>query len=507
MAVKKLNIRPDTGVYATYKRISYEPSTAIAEFVDNSTQSFYDHKEELFNTKYYKKLVITIKCQKDDSGDNEIVITDNAFGMNYEDFQRALILNKPPKNTKGRNEFGMGLKVAATWFSNYWIVESKALNEQYSYKAVMDIDYLQKYKNSEIDVIEEKDKKENHYTKITLKKLNKNLKKVAQKKIIELLSSIYRNDLRSGCIEIYYNDEKLLFNDPKVYVDKSGKVWKKDIAFKVPYKDSELSVKGFIAIRETADTRRAGFTLMRRGRVILGGQDKNYRPNEIFGASNSYVYQRLFGELNMDDWPVTQAKDNFDWADEGLEESFIEYLQKECIEYKSKATKLRKREEITKEVIKDELKKSLEESPHFSNVSVELTNNNQQNILNRKEDINYDEEFETSPGVMINDDRNIAVNFMHNNKHYNYLVIFSGDNNNPWLVIKSNDNNQYELIINTNNKFFYPYINKNDFLSVLAKMSMAIFTAELESYNTATNGLIEPCEIRILMGKILEEIC
>ena len=38
--MRKLNIRPDTGVYGTYKRISYEPWTALAEFVDNSTQSF-----------------------------------------------------------------------------------------------------------------------------------------------------------------------------------------------------------------------------------------------------------------------------------------------------------------------------------------------------------------------------------------------------------------------------------------------------------------------------------
>ena len=34
--MKKLNIRPDTGVYGTYKRISYQPWTALAEFVDTS---------------------------------------------------------------------------------------------------------------------------------------------------------------------------------------------------------------------------------------------------------------------------------------------------------------------------------------------------------------------------------------------------------------------------------------------------------------------------------------
>jgi hypothetical protein len=42
-----INIRPATSVYATYQRLSYKPWYAIAEFVDNSTQNYYDHKEEL----------------------------------------------------------------------------------------------------------------------------------------------------------------------------------------------------------------------------------------------------------------------------------------------------------------------------------------------------------------------------------------------------------------------------------------------------------------------------
>ena len=47
---KTINIRPTTSVYATYSRLSYQPWTAIAEFVDNSTQSFFDH-ESLLNQK------------------------------------------------------------------------------------------------------------------------------------------------------------------------------------------------------------------------------------------------------------------------------------------------------------------------------------------------------------------------------------------------------------------------------------------------------------------------
>ena len=44
---KKINIRPTTSVYATYRKINYETWNAIAEFIDNSTQSYYDNKKRL----------------------------------------------------------------------------------------------------------------------------------------------------------------------------------------------------------------------------------------------------------------------------------------------------------------------------------------------------------------------------------------------------------------------------------------------------------------------------
>ena len=325
--MRTLNIRPDTGVYGTYKRISYEPRTALAEFVDNSTQSFYDHREELFNTKYYNGLEVEIVYIEDSSVGDEIIIRDNAFGMDYRDFQRAILLDKPPLNTKGRNEFGMGLKAAACWFGNLWSVETTCLGSNMKYKATIDIESLVKYKNELIDVEEEIVNPKEHYTIIKIQKLNKKIKgKRIENKIRELLSSIYRADFRTGQIKVFYNGNLLKFEEVEPYVDSTGFVWKKEVNFSIPYHDSELAVKGFIAIRIPGSTRNAGFTLMRRGRVIVGGPDKNYRPYEVFGPSNLYTYQRLYGELEMNDWPVTQAKDGFDWSNEDLESRFIEKL-------------------------------------------------------------------------------------------------------------------------------------------------------------------------------------
>ena len=110
----KIAIRPTSGVYATYKRLSYQPWTAIAEFVDNSTQSYFDHRDELKALPGFDKLRIAIIYEAKSGDSDSLTITDNAFGMELADFERAIQLDKIPINTSGRNEFGMGLKTRKT---------------------------------------------------------------------------------------------------------------------------------------------------------------------------------------------------------------------------------------------------------------------------------------------------------------------------------------------------------------------------------------------------------
>jgi hypothetical protein len=96
MKKNKIDIRPTSGVYATYRRLSYQPWTAIAEFVDNSTQSYFDHREQLQDTPNFGKLKINIVYEARDGGNDSLTITDNAFGMELEDFERAIQLDKVP---------------------------------------------------------------------------------------------------------------------------------------------------------------------------------------------------------------------------------------------------------------------------------------------------------------------------------------------------------------------------------------------------------------------------
>ena len=285
---KKINIRPTSSVYATYKRLSYQPWTAIAEFVDNSTQSFYDHKDELMAQKYAKGLNITIRYIEDAVEGDRLEITDDAYGMEWTDFQRAVVLDRPPKNTSGRNEFGMGLKTAACWFGSLWSVESTQLNSTTKYYTEINIDELGKYKTEEIDVQEESVSKKDHFTKIVIKRLNKRI--VGPRtigKVKELLSSIYREDLRTGLVRITYNGNALQYKEAPVYTDDDSKTWKKDISFTVNKDDLDDAV----AVLD-ANQARLGFAELH--------SERNIAKLSIVGAgmmSNPGVAAKMFESL------------------------------------------------------------------------------------------------------------------------------------------------------------------------------------------------------------------
>ena len=99
--IHELNIQPQAGVIGVFSRLNYKPWYAIAEFVDNSTQSFYSHQEELAEQGIDGvDIHITYDADKD-----ILTIVDTAFGMELEDFSRAVKIDSPPEDKSGRNEY------------------------------------------------------------------------------------------------------------------------------------------------------------------------------------------------------------------------------------------------------------------------------------------------------------------------------------------------------------------------------------------------------------------
>ena len=523
---RKINIRPDTDVYATYKRLSYQHWSALAEFVDNSTQSFYDHQDILMSTKYYKNLTIEIDYIEDANGNDSIVIKDNAYGMEWSDFVRAINLHKPPKNTSGRNEFGMGLKTAACWYGNLWSVESTQLGSTKKYRATVDVDMLERYKNEEIEVEEETVNQKEHYTIITIKKLNQRITGSRTKgKIKDLLSSTYREDIRSGLIDITFKGEHLQFKEAPIYTEQvNGQLveWKKNIDFTINHNGIILPVSGFVAIRIPGSVKDAGFTLIRRGRVIIGGSEKTYRPYEVFGDSNLYPYQRMFGELHMDNWPVTQAKDAFDWNNSGLEELFIEKLIEYTKDYKQKASSIRVREKVSTEDVITQVIDGMRAPGVFDNIEFKIVDDSDipkvtEDMFIEETDENIDEQHnpvETAPtenvensGVDIQGGTSVVFNFEYKKIPYSFSIML--DRSTPYaylLSVEMKENNNYEVKINTRHAFFIPYIEKREFIPLITKLSIAMVLAESESKKISPDGRINADDIRLYMNKILEDI-
>ena len=512
---KTINIRPTTSVYATYKNIKYDPWTAIAEFVDNSTQSYYDHIAKLEQSKYWDGLDVRILYEKNQNGD-KLEIKDNAYGMDFNDFKRAIMLDSPPKKPT-RSEFGMGLKTAACWFGLMWSVESTELGSGIKYRATVDVDALQKYKNEEITVEEIQCNPKEHGTVVTIWNLNRTMSGRQIGKTKDQLRGMYRTDLRSDKIHIYYNDESLEYQDPAILEeslpDGSTKTWKKDLDFSVLCNGNEYHVNGFIALLDEGSVSGAGFTLIRRGRVIVGGYENGYRPEEIFEKSNSFVYQRLFGELNMDDWPVTQTKDAFDWYS-GIEDLFIEKLLVECDEYRKKAKEYRKGKKITvnpgfTSLVQNFTGAGIINNVNISNISTEVLQEVQ------KEDNSGIEpgqsqkakSQETNSGeIQIVGNNGQRLSFTCGEENYTFnFILKENDPDARWLnVITKGD--EYIIEWNIRHPFFKPYIDDPKFLELMQQFAFALALSEIESKRTSVDGKISPSSIRTKMNETLKAV-
>lgn len=532
---KTINIRPTTGVYATYKNIKYDAWTAIAEFVDNSTQSFYDHENVLENLAGWKNLEVYV-IYKNEKGSQYLEIKDNAYGMNFDDFKRAIILDSKPK-VATRSEFGMGLKTAACWFGRNWSVETAELGSGKKYKASVDVERLSKTKEEEITYEESECDKREHGTTIKIWNLNRKLFGRQIEKTKDKLRGMYRVDLRTGKIKIYYDGgsgiDSLSYTEPEIYEeqlpDGSKKIWKENVSFSVKDNDGkDYYVNGFIGILKKGSTYSAGFTLIRRGRVIVGGYEDCYRPKEIFGASNGFAYQRVFGELNLDNWPVTQTKDSFDWYN-GLEDKIIEKLGELAKKFTDKAEKIRKEPKNPTDIGKSEPIESFSKAGIIQNLKINPLGEktvaaNQTEILpekieepkslfpefaqNKKTEVDSDSEEKEK--IEITGNKNSKISFDCAGKKYSILLKQTTDNpNEKWLkIINSESLNPYEFTVEWNivHPFFKPYLEKQETFDVLKKFIFAFVLSEKEAFSLSSDGKIAPEDIRVQMNETLKDV-
>jgi hypothetical protein len=169
-----------------------------------------------------------------------------------------------------------------------------------------------------------------HGTTVEISQLSRPIAGRQIEKTKRLLASIYRVDITSGDVALSWNKERLWFRTPDLMNrEVAGTIQPArtpiDLTVKDPYTGARHRVTGWVGAMQRMSQTDAGLALLRRGRMIIGGPDANWRPREVVGSLNSHSGKRLIGELHMDDFPVNFTKDGFAW-DAGLEEELINAL-------------------------------------------------------------------------------------------------------------------------------------------------------------------------------------
>lgn len=511
----ELNIQPQAGVIGVFSRLNYKAWYAIGEFVDNSTQSFYSHQEEL-KQDGIKDVIIDIKY---DSEQDILTIADTAFGMERDDFERAVKVDSPPEDKNGRNEFGMGLKTAASWFGNIWSVQSTQYGSSNQYFTEINIPEMREKNINTVTIHRTQVDSFTHGTTIIIREVTKKIGSGRTKgKIINLLTSMYRRDLDSGIVHINYDGDPLSYKEYSCLKFRD-KVWRKPVDLSFEFDGKPYHVVGFVGIlAKGGGFDRAGFALFRRNRVVVGGDEYNYKPTEIFGQIQSQVSLRLFGELDLDDFPINQAKDGFVW-DDGLEEAFLKALKpkiKDYIEIAKISNKDREEEESRTKNVSDEVQNQTQNAinhafggvgatdVHFEQQMPSLFSQSELEEVSLFKE--YQEEQNNLPEEV--DDKirtyNIALDSV---TKYKIQVQWTIGNSQKWIAVNPADDNTIEIQLNINHPFFKPFSEKIDFKHVLEKFAIAFALAEHRAMeNKNEDGSVSPYAFSTNINKFLREL-
>jgi len=319
-------------IISSYKRLSYKPWYALAEFIDNSTQAYFDNRTRLDPVYNKNNEHLIVKIELNEKGKEKCLeIHDNSIGMSEKELQNAVIVGKPPKNDKGRSKYGIGLKTAACWFGDMWSIKTKKLGAKEAIEVVINVQDIASHK---IKLAPKRTpaKKEEHYTIIKIWKLNRSLNSRTRGKIKDYLSSFYRIDISEGYLELWCFDKKLDWNysdfKKRFIKNRDGSLAEKRFNFNIDGK----KVKVWAGVLERGSRADAGFSVIQAERVIRGWPD-SYRPSTLFGSQvggrNDLINQRLVGEIHLEGFDVSHTKDEILFTDsesEKLEEKLAEKL-------------------------------------------------------------------------------------------------------------------------------------------------------------------------------------
>lgn len=312
-----------------YSRMSYTMWFALAEFLDNSTQSRVNHDSIIDKVLESEGSPLTIDILHDKIG-RTLTISDNSIGMSKETLVASLNIATPTRDSKGRSKYGMGMKTAACWIGRHWKIVTTEWSSGKEYTADIDVEAIA-HRNARVPITVRDVPTSEHGTKIIISDLRRKIQTRTEEVIRAYLGAMYMFDLRPEetgkvALKLTYNTDEIPAPDELVWdTDPSGAPMRQVI------EETTIggkTVSGWFGVLKKGGRKYGGFSLYQNRRQIQGYPD-GWKPKAIFGGvddegANNLVAQRLTGVLLLDGFEISHAKDKVLF--QGDEEDELEKL-------------------------------------------------------------------------------------------------------------------------------------------------------------------------------------
>jgi hypothetical protein len=491
----QLIIGPDA--ITSYRRLAYTPWHAIAEFVDNSTQSYFDNKaalDEQMQKEDDKILTVSIAYDKDN---DYLRVADNAMGMSLDELEHALHVARPPANTNGRSKYGMGMKTAACWIGNKWTITTKKLGETVEHSVTVDVNKVASGQIG-VDPIPRPKPADLHYTLVEIVELNRTFQGRTLGKIGDFLRSMYRSDLKAGQLRLRWRDQDLAWDslDSRLLVAGDGTKYRKEFDFQIDGK----KVYGWVGILDKGSRADAGFSILQADRVVRGWPDA-WRPTTLYGqlqGSNDLVNQRLVGEIHLNTFDVSHTKDNILWR--GNQEDEVEdKLKEHCADYQNFAKSRRKDDEdqrgpneVDVKVALDDLEKELSSPEMVDQINI--------SVIPSKDVIEASNEKIIASVV---EARSATLKgTIASTPPIGWKIFLEGmSSNDPYVVSDSTKTNEITVIVNTNHPYWKTQLAGAE--SVRDYLRQCVYDSVAEWQARAKASTIDPDTVKLLKDHLL----
>jgi hypothetical protein len=363
-----------------YSRLSYTMWFALAEFLDNATQSRINYGNLIDDILKSEGQPLTVSIVHNRIT-KEITIEDNSIGMTKDDLIAALRIAHPTADSKGRSKYGMGMKTAACWIGRKWTVTTCEWDSGEEWTATVDVDAIANH-GAKVPLMMRNVDKGLHYTRITISDLRRVIQKRSEETIKTYLGSMYMFDLRPDdkgrvALKLTYNGEEIAPpQDMDWDTDPSGAVMKRNL------RDCTIggkTIKGWIGVLRKGGRKYGGFSLFQNNRQIQGFPNA-WKPKAIFGGvddegANNLVAQRLTGVLLLDGFVVSHTKDAilFEGEEEDALEKFLVDETKAYADYAKSRRGAGRGQKWSKDQVRD-LVKTMQAEFTSSEIKDALTN-------------------------------------------------------------------------------------------------------------------------------------